>query len=471
MNSYKTKHALRLCAVASLSLLPFTQSSWAWMQPDSKTPRQPSEVKQPVDPKMPRDDAAWNERGVLLVPTSWIMGTNIVTTSDEKLGSVDDLLISPRHHRVAYVLLSRGGVAGIGSKTYAVPYSAFTWNDEKRKLVLPITKEMLESAPAIDGDDWKRLTEKERSTPLFEYYKVPVTRRDWTNDASVHAELPDADGAAGRDKSKVPQPPRDEKDHKAPRPGDEWSQTALNQWPLLKCSQIKGQTLLSDQGSELGTMKDVIVDCNSGRIAFGSVGFGGVLGFGDKMVLIPWDMFRVNTEGKVYATTLDPDMVKAAPKVDYDDWRQLREEKYAPGIYRHFNREGMWLDQRDSSRVKTTRNDRYPDYDLLYSNGTTVDVSGLVMLVEQTRPMKDMPEVTSVAVTTDNKDTYVVHLAPDWYLKDQGLMIKAGDRVSFKGRWVMIDGKKYFMASNVTPADGKVWVLRRDDGTRAWTWR
>ena len=446
MNSYKTKHALRLCAVASLSLLPFTQSSWAWMQPDSKTPRQPSEVKQPVDPKMPRDDAAWNERGVLLVPTSWIMGTNIVTTSDEKLGSVDDLLISPRHQRVAYVLLSRGGVAGIGSKTYAVPYSAFTWNDEKRKLVLPITKEMLESAPAIDGDDWKRLTEKERSTPLFEYYKVPVTRRDWTNDASVHAELPDADG-------------------------DEWSQTALNQWPLLKCSQIKGQTLLSDQGSELGTMKDVIVDCNSGRIAFGSVGFGGVLGFGDKMVLIPWDMFRVNTEGKVYATTLDPDMVKAAPKVDYDDWRQLREEKYAPGIYRHFNREGMWLDQRDSSRVKTTRNDRYPDYDLLYSNGTTVDVSGLVMLVEQTRPMKDMPEVTSVAVTTDNKDTYVVHLAPDWYLKDQGLMIKAGDRVSFKGRWVMIDGKKYFMASNVTPADGKVWVLRRDDGTRVWTWR
>jgi sporulation protein YlmC with PRC-barrel domain len=255
------------------------------------------------------------------------------------------------------------------------------------------------------------------------------------------------------------------------RPGDEWNQTALNQWPLLKCSQIKGQTLLSDQGSELGTMKDLVIDCNSGRVAFGSVGFGGVLGFGDKMVLIPWDMFRVNTEGKVYATTLDPDMVKAAPKVDFDDWRQLREEKYAPGIYRHFNREGMWLEQRDSTRMKSTRNDRFPDYDLLYSNGTTVDVSGLVMLVEQTRPMKDMPEVTSVALTTDDKTTYVIHLAPDWYLKDQGLMIKAGDRVSFKGRWATIDGKKYFLASNVTPPDGKVWILRRDDGTRAWTWR
>ena len=76
-----------------------------------------------------------------------------------------------------------------------------------------------------------------------------------------------------------------------------------------------------------------------------------------------------------------------------------------------------------------------------------------------------------IAGTTDDKDTYVIHLAPEWSLKDQGLTVKAGDRVSFKGRWVMVDGKKYFVASQVTPPDGKVWVLRREDGTRTWTWR
>lgn len=486
----KMNYALRICATAALSFAAVLQAASAQQPADKNTPRTPTDnrqpsdpTRQPVDPKMPHDETMLNERGTMLVPASWAIGKDILSSSDEKLGSVGDLLISPRHQRVAYVLVSHGGVVGMGSKTYAVPFSAFTWNDDKRKLVLPMSKETLESGPALEGDDWKVLMTKERSTPLFEYYKVPAPRREWRNDASIHEDMvgnPE-DGAAGRDKSTLPQPPRDDKarddkarddkTRRADRPGDEWNQAALNQWPLLKVSQVKGQTLLSDQGSELGTIKDLIIDCTSGRIAFGSVGFGGTLGFGDKMVLIPWDLFRVNNEGKVYATNIDPDMIKASPRVDNDDWRQLREENYAPGIYKHYNRNGMWLEQRDSDRVRTSRNDRFPEYDRLYSAGSTADVSGLVMLVEQTRPMKDMPEVTSLALTTDDKDTYVIHLAPDSYLKEQGLAVKAGDRVSIKGRWVMLDGKKYFVASQVTPADGKVSTLRREDGTRSWTWR
>ncbi|MBC7772004.1 MAG: PRC-barrel domain-containing protein [Pyrinomonadaceae bacterium] len=485
MHSHKTMiHALRLCAVASFGLASFNYAATAQTDKPSprlpsETPRQPGETtRQPVDPKMPRDDASWNDRGTMLIPASWAIGKDIISSaSDEKIGSVGDLLISPRHQRVTYVLISRGGVAGVGAKTYAVPFTSFTWNEDKKKLVLPVNKDQFDAAPALEGDDWKTLLNAERSTPLFEYYKVPADRREWRTDVSVPDMVGhETDGNAGRTDKPAPAKPapsnqgRDDARGNA-RAGDEWNQQALNQWPLLKVSQIKGQTLLSDEGSELGTIKDVILDCTTGRIAFSSVSFGGVLGFGDKMVLIPWELFRVNAEGKVYATTLDPEMVKASPRVDHDDWRQLREENYAPGIYQHYNRDASWLERPSSDRVRTTRNDRFPDYDRLYSTGTTVDVSGLVMLVEQTRPMKDMPEVTSVAMTTDDKDTYVIHLAPDWYLKDQGLALKAGDRASFKGRWVTLDDKKYFVASQITPADGKVWVLRREDGTRSWTWR
>lgn len=441
-----------------------------------KPARLPSETTQPVDPKMPRDvTITWNEHGTVLIPTAWAMGKDIYsTTAEEKIGSVGDLLIAPGHQRVAYVLMSRGGVAGIGAKTYAVPFTAFTWDDAKRRLVLPMTKESLESAPALSGDDWKMLLEKDRSTPLFEYYNVPAQRREWRNEMSACEDVPGSgnNGATGNKEKPMPsQPARDDKARKAVPPGDEWNKEALDKWPLLKVSEIKGKTLLSNEASELGTLKDIVIDCTSGRVAFGAVGFGGTFGIGDKIVLVPWDMFRVNNEGKIYATTLDPEMIKAAPRVDFDDWRQLREDAYAPGIYRHFNRDAMWLERRDSDNYRAVRNDRYPEYDRLYTAGTSVDVSGLVMLVEQTRPMKDMPEVTSVALTTDDKQAYVIHLAPDWYLREQGLTLKAGDRASFKGRWVTLDGKRYFVASQVTPTDGKVWTLRNADGTRMWIWR
>lgn len=460
-------HALRLGAVSALGLTVAAAAAQTTppTDPAARQPgqTQPGERRTPVDPKMPHEDATSNERGTVLIPGAWMMGRDIHSSSGagEVIGSVGDLLISPRHQRIAYVLVSRGGVAGVGAKTYAVPYSAFNWDDSKRALVLPMTKASFESAPALSGDDWKLLMDKERSTPLFEYYKVPEARRDWRNEVSVPATPSSGTGGDGKDGASPSRPGRD----------DEWNQTALNTWQLLKAGDVRGRTLMSREGSELGTLKDLVVDCPSGRVAFAAVTFGGVLGIGDKMVLVPWDLFRVNAEGKVYATTLSPEIIKAAPRVEHDDWRQLREGTYAPGIYRHFGRDGNWLDRKDSDRVRAMRNDRFPDYDRLYTEGTAVDVTGLVMLVEQTRPMKDMPEVTSVAMTTDDKKSYVIHLAPEWYMKDQGISLKTGDRASFKGRWITVDGRAYLVASQVTPAEGKTWVLRREDGTRAWAWR
>jgi sporulation protein YlmC with PRC-barrel domain len=447
------KNMIQKAALGTIAALLMAAGSATAQQDATNKNSQPNKpaTTQPVDPKMPRetDHAKMADRGVTLIPSSWALGTDITTRDGETLGEVDDLLISTHCDRIAYVILSRGGVAGIGTTTYAIPHGAFTWNDAKRVLELPITKVELDAAPKLETNDWKVLMDPARSARLYDYYKIDKDHRFDPNKSFRDGQLSREDEAA-RTKA------------------DE----ATKQWPLIKCSQLKGQTLMSDQGSELGKINEVVFDCPTGRIAFAAVSFGGVLGIGDKKVLVPWDMFNVNKEGKLFATGIDPETVKAAPRVDFDDWRQLREDAYGTNVYTHFKRDGKWLERRSTDRSRLDREVRYPEYDRLYATGSTVDATGLVMLVEPTRPMKDMPEITSVALTTDDKQSYVIHLAPAWYLQDQGVTLKTGDRVSFKGRWAEIDGKRYLLASQIVPATGgKTYIIRRDDGTRQWEWR
>lgn len=76
---------------------------------------------------------------------SEIIGASVVNDADEKVGTIDDLLIN-RSDFVPYAILSVGGFLGVGEKNVAVPYKSMHIVDNK--LVLPgATKEALKDLP------------------------------------------------------------------------------------------------------------------------------------------------------------------------------------------------------------------------------------------------------------------------------------------------------------------------------------
>ncbi len=84
------------------------------------------------------------------LPVSLITSDEVETQDGEKLGTIKDLVIDLEQGRIAYVVLSFGGVFGIGSKLFAVPWQAFSMRGQT--LVLDVKKEMLKKAPGLDGD-------------------------------------------------------------------------------------------------------------------------------------------------------------------------------------------------------------------------------------------------------------------------------------------------------------------------------
>jgi sporulation protein YlmC with PRC-barrel domain len=77
--------------------------------------------------------------------SSKLIGAHVVNETDQKIGTVDDLIVS-RSDKVVYAIVSVGGFLGVGEKLVAVPFDGFQLQPEKT--VLPgATKETLENMP------------------------------------------------------------------------------------------------------------------------------------------------------------------------------------------------------------------------------------------------------------------------------------------------------------------------------------
>lgn len=77
--------------------------------------------------------------------TSKVVGSTVYNEADEKVGTIDDLIVTPSD-KVPFAVLSVGGFLGIGTKYVVVPSSALTVRDNK--MVLPgATKDSLKALP------------------------------------------------------------------------------------------------------------------------------------------------------------------------------------------------------------------------------------------------------------------------------------------------------------------------------------
>jgi sporulation protein YlmC with PRC-barrel domain len=78
---------------------------------------------------------------------SKLRGTNVVTSQNEKVGELDDLVVG-KTDRVLFAIIQVGGFLGIGSYLIAVPYTSLQISDNGKRIVLPgATKESVKALP------------------------------------------------------------------------------------------------------------------------------------------------------------------------------------------------------------------------------------------------------------------------------------------------------------------------------------
>lgn len=90
----------------------------------------------------------------LLLSTHTLIGSEVVTRTDEKLGSVKDFMMNTASGSINYAVISAGGFLGIGDKLYAVPWEALSLDTQAKNFILDVDVEQFKSAPGFEKDDW-----------------------------------------------------------------------------------------------------------------------------------------------------------------------------------------------------------------------------------------------------------------------------------------------------------------------------
>jgi len=101
-----------------------------------------------------------------------LIGDSVANAAGENLGEIKAIMLDVTSGRIAYAVLSFGGVFGIGSKLFAIPWSALTLDAEEHRFILDCDKERLENAPGFDKDHWPTMADPSWAKELHAYYKV-----------------------------------------------------------------------------------------------------------------------------------------------------------------------------------------------------------------------------------------------------------------------------------------------------------
>ena len=82
-----------------------------------------------------------------LIASNKVEGTAVYSPDGDKLGSIYNFMVDKRTGQVEYAVLQFGGVLGLGSDYYPLPWEILEYDEEQGGYVVELSKEALEDAP------------------------------------------------------------------------------------------------------------------------------------------------------------------------------------------------------------------------------------------------------------------------------------------------------------------------------------
>jgi sporulation protein YlmC with PRC-barrel domain len=93
---------------------------------------------------------------------------------------------------------------------------------------------------------------------------------------------------------------------------------------FLPTTSIKGSKVVNIKEEKLGKIEEIMIDSESGRIAYAVLLFGGWLGANNKLFAIPWESLERNRDD--YILRVDKTVLENAKGFDKEKWSLTRDE-------------------------------------------------------------------------------------------------------------------------------------------------
>lgn len=107
-----------------------------------------------------------------LIASDRVEGTTVYNRQGEKLGSISRFMVDKRSGKVDYAVLSFGGLFGMGSDQYPLPWNVLDYDPQQGGYVVDLDRKVLEEAPRHTAEQTPDYDDAYGRT-VFGYYGVP----------------------------------------------------------------------------------------------------------------------------------------------------------------------------------------------------------------------------------------------------------------------------------------------------------
>jgi sporulation protein YlmC with PRC-barrel domain len=367
-----------------------------------------------------------------LIRASKLIGKEVRSSAGERLGKIHDIVLTPDLQSVSYVVVSRGGFLGIGHELHAVP-----WSDVRvgvgDSYILPLTKDQFIMSKGFMHGYWPTTVTLNSSGQIV----YPATTRQESRDVQHQ-----------------------------------------------RVSKLIGMNVKDPQGKTTGDIRDMVIDLNTGQIAYNIVSFGGFFGVNPEYAAVPSGAITLQPSRNVARLNVDSRTLRAnafAPS----QWPDLSDSSYAQRIDRIYGvTPGVALgyvpptESTAPARMETPgaratapeERATVPEERaaISFNPANVHTINGTVMDVGKFLPAQAGLEGLQLRVKADDGKTYIVFLGPRDYITQQNFLIASGDRVTATGADAKIGSRSVLLASQIKSNDQSL-QLRDANGKPLWT--
>jgi sporulation protein YlmC with PRC-barrel domain len=118
--------------------------------------------------------------------------------------------------------------------------------------------------------------------------------------------------------------------------------TASGHTTAITARKVINTDVFDATGNKIGEVKDIVLDKTSNNIMFAVLGFGGVLGMGEKYHPVPWSELDYAKDRDGYTINLTKEQLQAAPNATLDELTRDDGRAYRDLAFAHYKTKPYW---------------------------------------------------------------------------------------------------------------------------------
>ena len=230
-----------------------------------------------------------------------LIGKEVRTSDNQKLGKIDNLIVDLESGHVLYVLVGSGGVLGAGEKKFAIAPGAFT-DARGNNVQVNFDKAKFEGAPEFSKDIDKD-TELGKADFVYRVHQHFGQSAWWQGKA-------------------------------APNEG-----TFNN---VHKASDLIGMKVKNVGDQDMGKIDNLMIDLPAGRVAYVIFAPDRSLALGDNLYALPPNALTLSSDRKYLASDISKEKLTGAPHFEKGQWPDMSNPTWGGQVYKYYGKDAYF---------------------------------------------------------------------------------------------------------------------------------